>query len=264
MEVTNIETARIVPPKERIRHGISEVEIDELAQSIQQVGLLQPIIVTPLGEKYAIVAGERRYLAMKRLEKEFIPCIILEGSQRQNEIVQLVENIQRVDTTPLEEADVVIKLKRQYNLTSKRIAELLGKSDGWVSQRMAVEEWEDELYEAVRNGYITFSVAREIHAEKDPKIRETLLREAIEFGLSADDVILRRRVLFSLEEKTSVDKIFEEKDNENDIVEKYHDNLNKITCTVCGHPPGIQNISHIPVCQVCYKRIVTMPSGELG
>lgn len=123
-------------------------EIQELIESIKINGLISPISVRETGNgKYEIVAGHRRYLALKRLNESFVECNILENADTLCDTyrIQLAENIQRKNMTPLEYVEMFDKLKKEYNFTNARLALFLNKSYAWISQQYAaVKILEDE------------------------------------------------------------------------------------------------------------------------
>ena len=114
--------------KEQPRKTFDDEDIAELAASIKANGLLQPITVTKNGDRYTIVAGERRYRAVRSLQMETIPAIIRNISRRQSMELALIENIQRSDLNPIEEAAAIGALMQEFGLTQQELSQRLGMS----------------------------------------------------------------------------------------------------------------------------------------
>src|SRR5690554_133715 len=125
---TDVALDRIVPNPHQPRRNFDGQALEELAQSIAQHGLLQPIVLRPWQGDYQLVAGERRFRAAKLAGLSTIPAIVMELSDRQVAEIALVENLQREDLNPIEEAEAYKRLIEEFNLTQEALAARIGKS----------------------------------------------------------------------------------------------------------------------------------------
>lgn len=169
---------------ELLRSGIDQESIEELAASIEQVGLLQPITVREGGSKadgsrsYKLVGGWRRVLAHKHLGRETIEATLVRGDNAALFKMRLIENIQRENMNPMDEAEAVAKLKTEHGMKQKEIAECLGKSESWVSHRISViTKLDDDVKRKVRNEEITISQAVEASKIKDEEKKKEATKE---------------------------------------------------------------------------------------
>jgi ParB family chromosome partitioning protein len=188
----------IVPNPEQPRRDFNQEELAELAHSIKQHGVLQPIIVVHDKSKngYRIVAGERRWRAAQSAKLTHIPAIVRSLKELEEVELALIENIQRVDLSPLEQAMSVYKLQQQFNLALEQIAEKLGKAPSTISNLSRLLQLPEEAREALRQGKISEGHARAILALKGNDAKQTELlrcilnnnwtvRQAEQFAVSA-------------------------------------------------------------------------------
>ena len=156
MEVSNVKNKvveldlnDIMPNRFQPRIKFNEDSINELALSIREHGVIQPIVVRTLGNKYEIIAGERRYKASLMAGKRTIPAIIMELNDKESAEVALIENVQRKDLTPIEEAISYKKILDMGNLTQDGLAERLGKKQSTVANKIRLLNLSDEVQEAL-------------------------------------------------------------------------------------------------------------------
>ncbi len=137
-QLTSIALSRITPDVNQPRKTFHD--IDALANSIAQHGLLQPIIVTPLqtDNLHHIIVGERRYRAARQIGLETIPCIVRASQDADILILQLLENDQRQNVSPFEEADALVQLIQQQKMDKKSVAQAIGRQPSWVSMRLSI------------------------------------------------------------------------------------------------------------------------------
>ncbi len=164
------------------RMEVDVEKIGELASSIREVGLLQPIIVRPVGERYEIVAGRRRWMAVKSLELGTIEVIVREMSDQEAAIVRATENLARENLTPLEEAVIFANLLNKYNMEFEEIGEKFGYKPGTVRRRMDLLKMPEVLRAAVHQNKISVSVAEELWPISDEGDLHYYLTFAIESG----------------------------------------------------------------------------------
>lgn len=169
----------IVPNADQPRREFDNVALDELASSIKRYGVLQPIIVVRIDNGYKVVAGERRWRAAKLAEQTHIPAIVRSLQELEQIELALIENVQRVDLSPLEQALSVYRLQQQFNLTLETIAEKLGKAPSTVSNLTRLLQLPESARDALRNGRISEGHARAILALKNSPEKQNELLSCI-------------------------------------------------------------------------------------
>ena len=167
----------IIPNPDQPRREFDQSALDEMARSIEQHGVVQPIIVVRHKDKYRIVAGERRWRASQIAKLNNIPAIVRSMQELEEIELSLIENIQRVDLSPLEQAMSVYKLQQQFNLGLDEIAQKLGKAPSTISNLMRLLQLPDSAMSALREEKISEGHARAILSLKQwPEKQEELLR----------------------------------------------------------------------------------------
>lgn len=179
--VREIELSRIRPNPNQPRQQFSEESIAELADSIAQRGVLQPILLRPTGDGYEIVAGERRWRAAQRARLHKIPAIVREVDEATTAEVALIENIQREDLNAIEEAEGYRKLIEQYGHTQENVAQIVHKSRSHVTNLLRLLGLPEEVRQSLMRGDISMGHARAVATAPDP---ESLTREIVAKGLS--------------------------------------------------------------------------------
>lgn len=187
-EVREIELERIVPNPYQPRRHFDEAALAELATSIREHGVIQPIIVRGVGDGYQIVAGERRYRASRMAGLTRIPAVVREFSETQMMEIALVENIQRADLNPIEEASAMQRLMTEFGLTQERMAERVGRSRPYVANMLRLLALPEDIKEHVSRGTISMGHARVLAGMNDPAAIRRLAQQIIEDKLSVRDV----------------------------------------------------------------------------
>jgi ParB family chromosome partitioning protein len=168
------------------RSHFDETALAELAQSIKHHGVIQPLVVTPVKDgSYVLVAGERRWRASRLAGLKTVPAIVRERQEIEQLELALIENVQRVDLSPLEQAYSIQSLVDQFNLSLAEIAQRLGKAVSTVSNMVRLTNLPETALKALAGGKITEGHARSILALKDDRPRQDyLLKSIIEHGWS--------------------------------------------------------------------------------
>ena len=193
-----IEKLRVNPYQPR--KTFNEESLRELAESIKEHGVIQPIIVKKSFKDYEIVAGERRYRASKLAGKATIPCIIRDFSDEQMMEIAVLENLQREDLNAIEEALAYDNLMKKLNLTQEELSKKIGKSRSYITNMLGLLTLPEDVKDLVKEGKLSSSHARTLSKlEDNDKIKE-LANKVINEGLNVRD----------LEEKTK-DNTFERK-----------------------------------------------------
>jgi len=173
----------IDPNRGQPRRTFDEAALKELAQSIKAVGVLQPIIVAPSGDRFTIIAGERRYRASRLAEMEEIPAIVREWDEQTRLEAALIENLQRDDLNPIEEAMGVRRLMDEAGLTQEKVAERLGKSRSAVANLLRLLTLPDMVRQMLIDGKLTAGHARAL-VTVDRKHQIQLANLAVQQGWS--------------------------------------------------------------------------------
>lgn len=169
------------------RKEFASESIDELANSIRENGVISPIVVRQIDGKYEIIAGERRYRASKQVGLERIPAIVREMSDREAFKVSLIENLQREDLNPIEEAEAYHTLSQQFELTHQAIAESIGKDRTTVTNMLRLMSLAEEIKDAMRQNEISIGHAKALLAIDNLNERLAVLRKIKQQGLSVRD-----------------------------------------------------------------------------
>ena len=155
-QIQEIPLKQIIPNTYQPRRQFDEVQLNELAQSIQVNGLLQPIIVRLNDDqKYEIIAGERRFRAVELLNWEKIPAIVRDYSNQESAALALIENLQREDLNPIEEAQAYQQLEQMEQLPQKDLARKLGKSQSYVANKLRLLKLAQPVQQAIITGTIS-------------------------------------------------------------------------------------------------------------
>ncbi|WP_338471225.1 nucleoid occlusion protein [Niallia sp. XMNu-256] len=184
-EINKIPIEQIVPNRFQPRTVFDDEKIDELARTIHTHGIIQPIVVRELeANSFEIIAGERRYRAMKKLGWDLVPAIIKDFNDTETASVALIENLQREELSPIEEAIAYGKLLELHDLTQEALAQRLGKGQSTVANKLRLLKLPQEVQDALLNKTITERHARALIPLKDPEQQVRLLQEVIEKNLN--------------------------------------------------------------------------------
>lgn len=183
-EVRELNLSLVRPNPDQVRHDFDEKLIDELALSIKNHGLLEPILVTPtVDDMFMIVAGERRYRAFIKNKEEKIPAIIKKFSKQDIKKLSLIENIQRENLNPIEEALSYQELMQDMNMTQEEFSKEIGKSRSHIANSVRLLSLDDEVKELVRSGKLSFGHAKILTGlSKDEQ--KKLANKIVTLGLS--------------------------------------------------------------------------------
>lgn len=146
-KITKIKLTEIEPNRNQPRKKFDEESLEELANSIKEYGLIQPIVVAKKEDYYEIVAGERRWRASKKAGLKEVPVIIREDDERRNKEIALIENIQREDLNPIEKAMGIRSLMDEYGLTQQKVADILGKARSSIANTVRILNLDQRVIE---------------------------------------------------------------------------------------------------------------------
>lgn len=186
-----IQRVRVNPFQPRRR--FDDDALDDLAESIRRNGLLQPLIVRPVGDAYEIVAGERRWRALKRLGHDRVPIIVRELSDDQMLVLALVENLQRENLSPLEEAAGYRQLIEEFDLTQEEVGRHVGRDRSTVANALRLLTLPDSVRELIQAGALSAGHGRAILGLDDEQEQTALARTVADKGLSVRETERRVR-----------------------------------------------------------------------
>jgi len=181
---TEISVHQIVPNPFQPRRHFDEEQLKELAESIKTHGVLQPLLVRKGQDKYQLIAGERRLRASKLAGLSTVPVVIKELSDQTTMEIALVENLQREDLNPLEEAEAYKRLINEFNLTQDRIAQAVGKSRSAIANTIRLLNLTEEAREKLTNNEISMGHARALLAIDDPEQQKEACQSIVEQNLN--------------------------------------------------------------------------------
>ncbi len=193
-EIRPLPVGRIAPNPYQPRREFSQESIAELARSISEHGLLHPIVVRAAGEGWQLVAGDRRLRAVRKLGWETVPGLVRPVEDRAMLVLALVENLQRTDLSPLEEAEGYRQLMKQFGLAQKEVAERVGRDRSTVANALRLLGLPPAVRRLLEEGRITAGHARALLGLSDERLMLALGKEAAEKGLSVREVEERVRV----------------------------------------------------------------------
>lgn len=183
-----VNITKVEPNREQPRKNFDEDALDELAESIKQFGLLQPILVQDKSTYYEIIAGERRWRAAKKAGLKEIPVIIKNLTEQEIVEISLIENIQREDLNPIEEAQAYKRLLTEFNLKQDEVAERVSKSRTAVTNSMRLLKLCDDVQKMVIDNMISTGHARALISIEDEKQQYEIAKKIYEEKLNVRDV----------------------------------------------------------------------------
>ncbi len=194
----------IKPSRGQARKIFDEEKLEELVASIKNHGIIQPVVVRPAaGGGYELIAGERRWRACQKIGLEKIPAIVRDYKDDEATAVSLIENIQREDLNPLEEAQAYRRLMEEFGLTQEEVSKRVGKSRPFVANMVRLLELPEEIKEMLESGSLTAGHARALLSIGDKKRQLKVAERVIKQGLNVRQV---EKIARELEEKEKENK----------------------------------------------------------
>jgi len=191
--VKNLRITDVEPNRNQPRKNFNQEALVELAESIKEYGLIQPIVVTKKEDYYSIIAGERRWRASKLAGLEEIPVIIREDDEKKNNEIALIENIQREDLNPFEKALGIKNLMESYGLTQEDVSKKLGKSRSAIANTVRILNLDPRVLEFAKKGKLTEGHCRGLLAITDPEKQYMTAVDMIERGSTVREIEQRNK-----------------------------------------------------------------------
>lgn len=186
-EIIQVPLDDIIPNRFQPRLSFDEQGLNELAASIKQHGIIQPLVLRKIGDKYEIIAGERRYKASYIAGLAEVPAVVINLNDNESAEVAIVENIQRKDLSPIEEAKSYKKLLDRGYLTQDQLASRMGKTQATISNKLRLLNLDEEVQDALLNNKISERHARSILRLDDKNKQKEVLNEILEKRLNVRD-----------------------------------------------------------------------------
>jgi len=228
-DVLEIEISKIDINREQPRKNFDPTTLKELSDSIKQYGVIQPILVVPKGDRYMIVAGERRFRASKLAGLKKIPAVVREYNKQQIQEISLLENIQREDLNPIETAKAMKELLNDYGWTQEQLADRLGKSRPMVANCIRLLSLCPEVIALIESGKLSAGHARSLVVVSDPAVQLKLAKEAIAKRITVRDMEKAVKELANPKPKKQKEEIsLEMKDLLNTMQRKFSTKVNVI------------------------------------
>ena len=174
----------IMPNVNQPRKTFDEEKIEELANSIKEHGIIQPIVVRKHKNGYEIVAGERRWRAAMKAELAVVPCLIRELNDEQNMLIAIIENMQREDLNPIEEAEGLQQMMGNFGMTQEQVSKSVGKSRPYIANSMRLLKLPQYIRDSISEGKLTTGHGRTLITIPDEKKQEEIWKKIIDEGLS--------------------------------------------------------------------------------
>ncbi len=216
--VIDININDIEPGDGQPRQVFDEEKIEQLARSIKEHGIIQPLIVTKEGNIYKIIAGERRWRAARVAGLKTVPAIERSATPQQIMEMALIENIQREDLNPIEEAEAYSRLMNEHNITQERLSEVVGKSRSAIANTVRLLNFSTEIKVMIVNDVLSAGHARAILALEDESERAKVAKEVVEKGYNVRQTeSLVKKIMLS---KSIKDEKTEEKEDDDNTVSR--------------------------------------------
>lgn len=182
--ITYIDINDIKPNENQPRKTFDEEKLEELAASIAEHGLIQPVVLRKSGKGYEIVAGERRWRAARKIGIKELPCIIKELTDEENMLLAIIENMQREDLNPIEEAEGIKQMIDTYGLTQEQVSKSVGKSRPYIANCLRLLKLPASVVDYVAEGELSAGHAKVIAGIEDEDKQLKLAEETIKYGWS--------------------------------------------------------------------------------
>ncbi|MBI5071709.1 ParB/RepB/Spo0J family partition protein [Candidatus Falkowbacteria bacterium] len=195
VRLIEVPVKNIRPNPKQPREDFGYQDLEDLINSVKEHGILQPLVVTKIdGENYELIAGERRYRAAKFLNLRTVPAIVRTVRDQEKLELALIENIQRKNLNPIEEARAFSRLMQEFNLTQEKVAERIGKSRPTVANTLRLLSLPNEIQQALRSGKIKESHARTLVSLPDERAQLKYFSKILKNEMTVRDaeIVVRR------------------------------------------------------------------------
>jgi len=250
VQIRIIPTEKLLPPVIEMRQNMTMEGLDELAASIQKNGILQPLIVRPEGEGFRIVAGHRRYEAIRRLQIREVPCGVAEVDDRSAEELKIHENLKREDVDPVEESDYYMRLYSELGYTIDDLVRVTGRGLNYIEGRLEIAGWPPRVKAAVQSKAIAVAVARELVKFRDEDARDRFLESAAQYG-APSNLVRDWRLRWEAEQNSESGA----SGSAPAVLSSPVPEAPPVICSLGGHDLSGHIIQYVPICQQCAHQL---------
>lgn len=254
MKTVNIKLEEIQDPKFQPRAGLEVEGIESLSKSIEEIGLINPVVVRQTDSGYELIAGTRRYHAHKMLGRESIPAKVIKGDEREAALLQWSENFHRQDLNPIEQAAMLLFMIDELKYSTAELASFCNKSREWISRSLSLLDLDDAVQDAVRQGRLSPSVANELRVISDKPLRDDYIHYAIEGGCTekqARDWARQAKATIAARDARQQAAASPSKEEE----QKEYQPPPPVTCFLCGAPEDQVKLESIDLCWHCQQKL---------
>lgn len=216
-KVVELDINLIVSNKDQPRKEFEKESLEELRDSIKKYGIIQPIVVRKIKDKYEIIAGERRWRAAKEASLKKVPCVIKEVDDKEAIKLALIENIQRQDLNPIEEANAFKTLMDNFRLTQEEVADAVGKSRSYIANSIRLLNLDKEILDYVSQGKITAGHGKALLGVKNKKDRMNIVKSIVDKNLNVRDT---EKLVSKVKTRKSEEKIIKKDPFVEEVEEK--------------------------------------------
>lgn len=251
-KIVNLKMELLERPHHGIRMDINPDEIRELAESIKEQGLLQPILVRKNGSKYEVVAGDRRFLAHELLGLKVIKAIVRDLDERNCFLIRAIENLQRADLSPMEEGAIYREMMDAYRMNIKQVARSVGVSESKVISRLKMLEMPEYVQRALHEKRVGIKAIETLYRIEDPGVREMYLKSGVENGITERTALYwYNEYLRTTEGRQLSPRQLQEMEFQELKHKSYH------ACDICQNAIETQDLKALVICKGCLKIIIT-------
>ena len=213
--VRNLKIIEVEPNRDQARKIFDEEALSDLAESIKNYGIIQPIVVTQKDDYYQIIAGERRWRAAKKAGLQEIPAIVRENDERKNQEISLIENIQREDLNPIEKARGIKTLMDDYSLTQQNVADILGKARSSIANSVRLLNLDPRVIDLALQGQLTEAHCKVLLSTEDGDKQYAMAINIIERGDNVATTMKQMKIKkkMCVEDQMKYDAIYKDIEN---------------------------------------------------
>ena len=254
METVDIKLEVITDPSFQPRGGLEVEGIEALANSIREIGLINPIVVRKTDEGYELITGTRRWHACKMLGWEHIPSRIIEQDSREAAMLQFSENFHRQDLNPIEQSHMLKFMLEELGYSTLEIGKFCNRDKSWVSKQLVLLDLDEDIQEAIAMGKLSPSVAHELRLIPDQHLRSDYMNYAIQGGCTekaARDWARQAKATIAARDM----RIAQRKAAGEQPPEKEYEPPPTPTCALCGAPQDKVLLEDWQICWHCGQKL---------
>lgn len=242
---------QIQDPDAPARLHPEDAEIEDLAASIAEIGLINPLTVKPVGDHFEVIAGHRRLMACRFINYSPVPCMVREGEDDKTYETMLAENVARKDLSPIEEAAILREMQERLNYGVGTLSKVVGKSPAWVQQRLQLLHLPPDLQEDIHERGLPIETAKALAEVDDVDVRRRWAREAIVNRVGFRSVKLWVQ---SYQQQKAIEEVTEE--TIRDIEQQREPTVPKGSCWVCKDRYPYEQLKSVLLCRNCYRELL--------